>query len=75
SSCGFLIRGLITASLYALGTYPNDKDEFMILRRGSIISGSISFNKVAGMGSSIQVADLDALIILDNSSWSNFEKD
>ena len=65
----FLIRGLIIASLKLFGTYPSDKDELMILRRGSMISGSISFNSLVGIGSNIHVVDFDDLISLDNSSF------
>jgi len=39
----FLTSGLIIASLKLFGMYPNDKDELMILRRGSLTSGMISF--------------------------------
>jgi len=61
----FLISGLIIASLKVSDTYPNDKDELIILRRGSMTSGSISFSSL--FGSYIHV-DLDDLTNLDNSS-------
>jgi len=40
----------------------------MILRRGSITSESISFSSLVGIGSRIQVVDLDGLTSLLNSS-------
>jgi len=48
--------------------YPSDKDNLMILRRGSMTSGIISFSSLVGIGSSIQVVDLDELTSLQNSS-------
>ncbi len=62
------MRGLITASLKVFGTYPNDNDE-LIFRRGSITSGSTSFRSLDGTGSNIQVAGLDDLTSLYNSSF------
>ncbi len=52
------MRGLITASLKVFGTYPNDNDELIIFRRGSITSGSTSFRSLDGTGSNIQVVGL-----------------
>jgi len=40
----------------------------MILRKGSMTSGSISFNSLVGIGSNIQVVDLDDLMSLKKSS-------
>ncbi len=34
SSFFFLMRGLITANLKVLGTYPNDNDKLLIAERG-----------------------------------------
>ncbi len=64
----FLTSGLIIASLKVFGTYPRDKDELMILRRGYMTSGNISFSSLVGIGSNIQVVDLDELTSLQNSS-------
>ncbi len=47
------MRGLITDSLKVLGTYPNDDDELIIFRRGSITSGSTSFRSLDGTGSNM----------------------
>jgi len=54
-----------------LKTYPNVKDELMILRRGSMTSGSISFRSLVGVGSNTHVVDLDDLTSLVNSLLSN----
>ncbi len=48
-----LMRGLITANLKVFGTYPNDNDELLIFRRGSITSGGTSFRSLNGTGSNI----------------------
>jgi len=56
------MSGFIIASLKVFGKYPSDKDELMRLRRGSMSSGSISFSSLVGLGSSIQVVDLDELM-------------
>ncbi len=55
------MRGLITANLKVLGTYPNDNDELIIAKRGSMTSGSTSFSSLDGIGSNIHVADLPSL--------------
>ncbi len=47
------MRGLITDSLKVLGTYPNDNDELIIFRRGSITSESTSFRSLDGTGSNM----------------------
>ncbi len=60
------MRGLITANLKVLGTYPNDK--LIIAKRGSITSGSTSFSSLDGIGSNIHVVGLDDLTSLYNSS-------
>ena len=39
---------------------------FSLLRRGSVTSGSISFSGLVGIGSNIQVVDLDDLTSLVN---------
>ena len=59
---------MIIASLKVFGTYPSDKDELMILRRGSVTSGSISLSSLVSIGSNIHVVDLDELTSLQNSS-------
>ncbi len=59
SSCVFLMRGLITANLKVLGTYPNDNDTLIIAKRGSMTSGSSSFSSLDGIGSNIHVVGLD----------------
>ncbi len=48
SSFGFLIRGLITASLNGFGTWPKDNEEFMILRSGSSATGNKSSSNLLG---------------------------
>jgi len=55
--------GLITASLKVLGTYPNNNDKLIIVRRGSMTSGSTSFRSLDGIGSNIHVVGLDDLTI------------
>ncbi len=62
------MRGLITANLKVLGTYPNDNDELIIAKRGSMTSGSSSFSSLDGIGSNIHVAGLADLTHLFNSS-------
>ncbi len=53
------MRGLITANLKVLGTYPNDNDELIIAKRGSMTSGSSSFSSLVGIGNShITVSDI-----------------
>ncbi len=64
----FLMRGLITANLKFLGTYPNDNDELIIAKRGSMTSGSTTFSSLDGIGSNIHVVGLDDLTSLYNSS-------
>ncbi len=51
-----------------LGTYPNDNDELVIAKRGSMTSGSTSFSSLDGIGSNIHVVGLDDLTSLYNSS-------
>ncbi len=53
------MRGLITANLKVLGTYPNDNDELIIAKIGSMTSGSTSFSSLDGIGSNIHVVGLD----------------
>ncbi len=64
----FLIRGLITANLKVLGTYPSDNDKLIIAKRGSMTSGSNSFSSLDGIGSDIHVVGLAYLTSLYNSS-------
>ncbi len=68
SSCVFLMRGLITANLKVLGTYPNENYELIIAKRGSMTSGSSSFCGLDGIGSNIHVVGLADLKSLYNSS-------
>ncbi len=49
------MRGLITINLKDLGTYPNDNDELIIAKRGSMTSTSTSFSSLDGIGSNIHV--------------------
>ncbi len=63
-----MIKGLITGSLKVFGTYPNDNDELIIFRRGSITSGSTSFRSLDGTGSNIQLVVLADLTNVYNSS-------
>ncbi len=62
------MRGLITANLKFLGTYPNDNDKLIIAKRGYMTSGSTSFSSLDGIGSNIHVVGLDDLTSLYNSS-------
>ncbi len=62
------MRGLITAILNVLGTYPNDNDELIIAKSGSRTSGSTSFSSLDGIGSNIHVVRLAYLTSLYNSS-------
>ncbi len=62
------MRGLITANLKVLGTYPNDNDELIIAKRASMTSGSTSFSSLDGIGSNIHVVGLADLTSLYNSS-------
>ncbi len=66
------MRGLITANLKVLGTYPNDNDELIIAKRGSMTSGSTSFSSLDGIGLDgiIHVVGLADLTSLYNSSYS-----
>ncbi len=59
---------LITAHLKVLGTYPNDNDELIVAKRGSMTSGSTSFSSLDGIGSNIHVVGLADLTSLYNSS-------
>ncbi len=72
SSCGFLMRGLITASLKVLGTYPNDNDELIIAKRGSMTSGSSCFSSLDGIGSNIHVVGLDDLTSMITESSTGY---
>ncbi len=65
---GFLIRGLITASLYDFGMWPKDNDEFIILRSSSSATGDNSFSNLGETGSNKHVVGLDAVISLFSSS-------
>ncbi len=62
------MRGLITANLKVLGTYPNANDELIAAKRGSMTSGSTSFSSLDGIGSNIHVVGLADLTSLYNSS-------
>ncbi len=46
-----------------MGTYPNDNDELIIAKRGSMTSGSTSFSSLDGIGSNIHVVGLDDLTV------------
>ncbi len=67
SSFGFLIRGLISASLNGFGTLPKDNEELIILRSGSSTTGNNSCNSLVGTGSNKHVVGLDAVISLFSS--------
>ncbi len=73
SSCVFLMRGLITANLKVLGTYPNENYELIIAKRGSMTSGSSSFSGLDGIGSNIHVVGLADLKSLYNSYTKKVE--
>jgi len=57
---------LTSSFIKVFGTYPSDKDELMIFRRGSMTSRSISFSGFVGIGSNMQVVDEDELTRLRN---------
>ncbi len=61
------MRGLITANLKVLGTHPNDNDELIIAKKGSMTSESTSFSSLDGIGSNVHVGLAD-LTSLHNSS-------
>ncbi len=75
SSCGFLMRGLITANVKVLGTYPNTNYELIIANRGYMTSGSTSFSSLDGIGSNIHVVGLADLTSLYISSSPLVEND
>ncbi len=54
------------ANLKVLETYPNDNDELIIAKRGSMTSGSTSFSSLDGIGSNIHVVGLADLTSLYN---------
>ncbi len=62
------MRGLLPANLKVLGTYPNDNDNVIIAKRGSMTSGSTSFSSLDGLESNIHVVVLADLTSLYNSS-------
>ncbi len=62
----FFMRGLITANLKVLGTYPNDNDKLIMAKRGSMTSGSTYFSSLDGIGSNIHVVGLADLTSLYN---------
>ncbi len=62
------MRGPLTANLNVLGTYPNDNDELIIAKIGSMTSGSTSCSNLDGIGSNIHVLGLADLTSLYNSS-------
>ncbi len=69
------MKGLITASLKVLGTYPNDNDELIITKRGSMTSGSISLSSLDGIGFNIHVVGLADLTSLYNYSSAIVENE
>ncbi len=62
------MRGLITANLKVLGTYPNDNDELIIAKIGSMTSGSTSFISLDRIGSNIHVVLADLTSVCNSSS-------
>ncbi len=60
------MRGLITANLKFLGTYPNDNDKLIIAK--SYDFWKHLFSSLDGIGSNIHVVRLDDLTSLYNSS-------
>ncbi len=62
------MRGLITANLKVLRTYPNDNDELIIAKIGSMTSGRTYFSSLDGIGSNIHEIGFDDLTSLYNSS-------
>ncbi len=55
-------------NLKVLGAYPNDNDELIIAKRGSVTSGSTSFSSFYEIGSNVHVVGLADLTSLYNSS-------
>ncbi len=70
-----LMRVLITANLKVLETYLNDNDKLIIVKRGSMTSGSTSFSSLDGIGSNIHVVGLANLTSLYNSSYPIVENE
>ncbi len=62
------MRGLITANLKVLGTYPNDNDKLIIANIGPMTSGSTSFSSLNGIGSNIHVGLADLTSLYNSSS-------
>ncbi len=61
------MRGLITANLKVLRTYPNDNDESIIAKMRCMTSASTSFSSLDGIGSNIHIVGLADLTRLYNS--------
>ncbi len=69
------MRGLITANLKVLGTCPNDNDELIIAKRGSMTSKLLKEVLPDGIGSNIHVVGLADLTSLYNSSSPIVDKE
>ncbi len=69
------MRSLITANLKVVGTYHNDNDKLIIVKSGSMTSGSTSFSSLDGIGSNIHVVGLADSTGLYNSSSPIVEKE
>ncbi len=70
------MRGLITATLKVLGTYPNDNGELIIAKRGSMTSVSSSFSSLDGIGSNSLVWLIEEVyssspIVENEWNWSS----
>ncbi len=69
------MKGLITANVKVLGTYPNDNDKLIIAKRGFMTSESTSFSSLDGTGSNIHVVGLADLTSLYNYSSAIVENE
>ncbi len=62
------MRGLITANVKVLGTYPSDNYKLIIAKRGSMTTGSNSFSSLDRIGSKIHVGLADLTSLYNSSS-------
>ena len=68
SRFGFFKRGFITATFSEFGTHPVDREPFIMFNIGGPSTGSVSFSSLVGIGSSMHLEGLEAIIIFINVS-------
>ena len=61
---GFFKGGFITATFSELGTHLVDRETFIMFNIGWPSTGSSSFSSLVGIGSSMQLEGLEAMIII-----------